>query len=75
MLMQKKLFTAVFVLCLAFASPVFAAIVIPPPTPTLPETKDDCKDGGWQNYEGVFKNQGDCVSFVATEGKNQPDGQ
>ena len=21
---------------------------------------------------GVFKNQGDCVSFVATDGRNQP---
>ena len=25
--------------------------------------------GGWQSYS-VFKNQGDCVSFVATGGKN-----
>jgi hypothetical protein len=31
--------------------------------------KTQCKNGGWQNY-GVFKNQGDCVSFVATGGKN-----
>jgi hypothetical protein len=38
---------------------------IPPP---LPATKDDCKNGGWESY-GVFKNQGDCVSFVATGGK------
>ncbi len=29
-------------------------------------TKDDCKNGGWQNFTGnagPFKNQGDCVSF------------
>ncbi|MBM3218471.1 MAG: GAF domain-containing protein [Candidatus Rokubacteria bacterium] len=26
---------------------------------------------GWQTF-GVFKNQGDCVSFVATGGKNKP---
>lgn len=32
-----------------------------------------CKDGGWQSY-GIFKNQGDCVSYVATGGKNQPAG-
>lgn len=36
-------------------------------------TSDSCKKGGWQAY-GVFKNQGDCVSFVATGGKNQPAG-
>jgi hypothetical protein len=39
--------------------------------PTRPTTKDQCKNGGWQTY-GVFKNQGDCVSFVATGGKNPP---
>jgi hypothetical protein len=39
----------------------------------LPTSKDQCKNGGWRTY-GVFKNQGDCVSFVATEGKNQPSG-
>lgn len=33
--------------------------------------KDQCKDGGWQTMGG-FKNQGDCVSFFATGGKNQP---
>lgn len=39
--------------------------------PPLPTSKDQCKDGGWQSF-GVFKNQGDCVSFVATHGKRQP---
>jgi hypothetical protein len=39
----------------------------------LPTTKDECKDDGWQ-LDGVFKNQGDCVSFVATGGKNPPAG-
>jgi hypothetical protein len=37
----------------------------------LPLTADDCKKGGWMDF-GVFKNQGDCVSFVATGGKNPP---
>lgn len=37
----------------------------------LPTRTDQCKAGGWQQY-GLFKNQGDCVSFVATGGKNQP---
>ena len=36
--------------------------------PSLPTSKDQCKDGGWQKFG--FKNQGDCVSFVATGGKN-----
>lgn len=34
-----------------------------------PTSKDQCKSGGWQTF-GVFKNQGDCVSFVATKVKN-----
>jgi hypothetical protein len=38
----------------------------------LPTNKDQCKNGGWQNYGTSFKNQGDCVSFVATQGKNEP---
>lgn len=33
-----------------------------------PLTKDDCKNGGWQNLRAAdgssFKNQGDCVSYV-----------
>jgi hypothetical protein len=42
-----------------------------------PLTADDCKKDGWKRFhiDGVaFKNQGDCVSFVATGGKNQPAG-
>ena len=35
----------------------------------LPTTKSQCRNGGWRNF-GVFKNQGDCVSFVSTGGKN-----
>ena len=40
---------------------------------TLPTSKAQCKKGGWRDFE-VFKNQGDCVSFVATGGKNPPAG-
>lgn len=36
-------------------------------------TSDDCKKGGWMQF-GVFKNQGDCVSFFATDGSNPADG-
>jgi hypothetical protein len=39
--------------------------------PPLPTTTEQCKNGGWGTY-GVFKNQGDCVSFVAAGGKNPP---
>jgi hypothetical protein len=41
---------------------------VPLPTPT---SKDQCKNGGWQSF-GLFKNQGDCVSFVSTKGRNPP---
>ena len=33
--------------------------------PIVPTSKDQCKDGGWQQYP-QFRNQGDCVSFVET---------
>jgi len=39
-----------------------------------PTSKEACKDGGWENFifsPGPFKNQGDCVSYYATGGKNQ----
>ena len=39
--------------------------------------KDRCKDGGWEDFTsspGPFKNQGDCVSFFATGGKNKGSG-
>jgi hypothetical protein len=32
---------------------------------TRRRVKDQCRNGGWKTF-GVFKNQGDCVSFVAT---------
>ena len=45
-------------------------------TQEVPLTKDDCKNDGWRNFDGIytFRNQGDCVSFVATQGKNGPKG-
>jgi hypothetical protein len=46
---------------------VSVEFVAPPPS----TTKDACMSGGWETF-GVFKNQGDCVSFVATQGKNLP---
>jgi len=37
------------------------------------ESAESCKDGGWQDFTtspGPFNNQGDCVSFFATGGRN-----
>jgi hypothetical protein len=51
------------------------AMLIPavPSFPT-PTTEDDCKHGGWlklvDSQGHPFANQGDCVSFVATDGTN-----
>ncbi|MDD5415872.1 MAG: choice-of-anchor C family protein [Candidatus Daviesbacteria bacterium] len=55
---------------------VAIAEILPTPSPSptpigLPTNKDQCKKGKWEDF-GVFKNQGDCVSFVATGGKNLP---
>jgi len=45
------------------------------PAPSTPTSKDQCKNGGWKTFTNpAFKNQGDCVSFVATGGKNPPNG-
>ena len=52
------------------AGTVIAQIVVPD-LPTLPTSKDECKNGGWATFDGLFKNQGDCVSFVATGGQNE----
>lgn len=43
----------------------------------IPQTLDDCKHGGWTRFHidgATFKNQGDCVSYIATDGRNQPAG-
>lgn len=50
-------------------SETFGSAGGPPP----PTSKTQCKHGGWRSF-GMFKNQGDCVSFVATGGKNPPSG-
>jgi hypothetical protein len=36
----------------------------------FPTTKDECKTGGWERF-GIYKNQGDCVSYVATNGSKE----
>jgi hypothetical protein len=43
--------------------------------PTTQAAKDQCKNGGWQDFTSpAFKNQGDCVSFFATGEKNPGNG-
>jgi choice-of-anchor C domain-containing protein len=52
-----------------------SSILIKLPVATSAE---QCKKGGWQfttdDLGNLFKNQGDCVSYVATKGKNKGDG-
>jgi len=33
--------------------------------PPLPSSVGQCKNGGWRQYGDTFKNQGQCVAFVA----------
>jgi hypothetical protein len=54
-----------------YPDPLFDGNVVIVEAPSLPISKDQCKNAGWRAF-GVFKNQGDCVSFVATGGKNPP---
>ena len=52
-------------------TPIASGDIIVIDAPPLPTSKDQCKNNGWRNYAS-FKNQGQCVSFVATGGKKQP---
>lgn len=48
------------------------------PAPPVPTSTNQCKSGGWSLYADAsgtpFKNQGDCVSYVATGGRNPGNG-
>jgi hypothetical protein len=35
-----------------------------PPAPVDPESKDECRNGGWSNFD--FRNQGQCIRFIET---------
>ena len=44
-----------------------AVVTIAPSTVGQPTAKQQCKHGGWQTFTGPsFRNQGQCVRFVAT---------
>ncbi|HVM15714.1 MAG TPA: carboxypeptidase regulatory-like domain-containing protein [Egibacteraceae bacterium] len=47
-----------------------AEVEEPPPPPANPTTRDDCKNGGWQDYG--FRNQGQCIQFVNTGKDSRP---
>lgn len=41
--------------------------------PTAPDGRVACLDGGFESYPELgFLNQGDCVSWIATSGRNEP---
>lgn len=44
----------------------------------IPTAKDQCLNNGWKSYVDAqnhsFKNQGDCVSYISTKGKNGGNG-
>ena len=52
--------------------PISSGDLVVHDAPEFPTSKDQCKNGGWRNYGTTFKNEGQCVSFVATGGKKQP---
>jgi hypothetical protein len=49
----------------SFTGGVFNGGIVVVDAPPLPTSKDQCKNGDWRTY-GIFRNQGDCVSFVAS---------
>ena len=57
-----------------FVSAMSLMIIIVPPSQAYPTDKDQCKKSGWENF-GIFQNQGDCVSYVVTDGRNAPANQ
>jgi hypothetical protein len=54
-----------------FGEPEVGPITVRVDCPTFPTTKAECAEDGFATF-GIFKNQGDCVSYVATRGRNEP---
>jgi hypothetical protein len=57
--------------CLVIPVPVIRGDIVVRDAPPVPTSKEQCKTGGWRNFPG-FRSQGDCVSFLATGGRNPP---
>ncbi len=57
----------------ALRGPAAASVAPLGPDPeTVPASKDDCRDGGWQAFNppgGAFTSQGDCVSWSTANGR------
>jgi hypothetical protein len=60
--------------CVSQPGPAPTGCPAAPPS-EVPTSQDQCKKDGWRNYGAMFSNQGDCVSYVATHGKNPPAGK
>jgi hypothetical protein len=41
------------------------------PLPVQPSSKDECKDGGWMNFQTQYKNQGQCVASVVSNANSK----
>jgi hypothetical protein len=64
---------------MATATPTSGAVATATVTPGLtgtpvaggtPTSLDQCKGDGWRNFTNPsFRNQGDCVSYVASQGR------
>ena len=39
--------------------------------PVKATSKEECKNDGYKNFQTSYKNQGDCVSSVASNGKDK----
>lgn len=50
--------------------PILAGDITVTDAQPFPTSKEQCKNGGWQTF-GVFENQGDCVSFVRRQARQQ----
>jgi N-acetylneuraminic acid mutarotase len=51
-------------------------VTIADTTPPVPTSKEQCEKDGWKDFKDasgnpLFKNQGDCVSYVETQGKQK----
>ncbi len=72
--MKKHFVLLGLVLALNLLLATMARADATPPPNLFPTDVEQCKSEGWRLYGDLFKNQGDCVSFVVTDGSNQPDG-